>query len=683
MPAGVLAFPVPDSTELVEDDSDPTKILKFSIGGFTTATTRTVTWPDASFTVAGLSLANVFTTIQTIRSGADGTIPLLVEGNSVTQSAKLIQARRSTGGAIRFEVDPTGYIMVDDGFGGCVLKESSGNTIFRGIRAASWADGTTATHFQVGSAGGSTVLTTASANAASRFLIDAITCQISDRSYNNVPIPIADTLLELYVYTAQTNTAQTTFLISHESTGTPAAGFGVGMGFRAHSSTTTRQNVADITSSWSVATHATRAGLLTHSVYYTSTSQEGIRLTAASGGVTVTIGNDANYAGLVVNENGNDADFRVEGDTATNLLVCDASADNVDIGTTTQGALARFSPLGITFNNTGADIDFFFEGVTDEKLLCGDAGTDNVGVGVHPPEVKFHVWDHDTNTNTVVRGMILELDSSNTPAVGFGTEMAFRLEDDTAISKDAASIYAAWLDATDTSQRAALVMSAYYITTAQEGFRIEGTKGGCLVKIGNDANYGGLVINEGSANADFRVESNGNTHAIFVDAGADRVGIFNSSPASTLDVTGAVTIGGATAGATALSISSTATNDDPNYIVRQTRVATTDATVTTIDTVTIAASNSYAIEARVVSRRTGGTSGAADDGAFHVRSCLVTTKSSVVTITGTTSVVTQEDQAGWDVTFTVSGSTVLIQVTGAANNNVTWHCTAIIQNVGS
>lgn len=384
--------------------------------------------------------------------------------------------------------------------------------------------------------------------------------------------------------------------------------------------------------------------------------------------------------GVTINESGVDSDTRIEGDTATKLFVCDAGLDAVQIGTTTAGAIANFTPTQIIFNQGKADCDFYFFSVNDEKLLCGDASTDNVGVGIHPPVVKFHVNDHDSNTNTVVRSMILELDSSSTPAAGFGTELAFRLEDDTNPSKDAASMYAAWLDATDTSQRAVLVASAYYITTAQEGFRIEGTKGGCLVKIGNDANYGGLVINEGSADADTRIESNGNTHAVFVDAGNDRVGIFNSAPSTPLDVTGNTTIRG-TQGENALRILSATTDDDPNYAIRQTRTTTTDATVTTIDTIAITASRTYMIEARVVARRTGGSSGAADDGAVYVRTAMVTTKSSVVTINSTTSLVTQEDQAGWDVTLAVSGSNVVIQVTGAANNNITWHCTAIIQHV--
>ena len=51
---------------------------------------------------------------------------------------------------------------------------------------------------------------------------------------------------------------------------------------------------------------------------------------------------------------------------------------------------------------------------------------------------------------------------------------------------------------------------------------------------------GGAVFNEASADVDFRVESNGNTHMLFVDAGNDRVGVGISSPTTTLDVAGSV-----------------------------------------------------------------------------------------------------------------------------------------------
>ena len=52
---------------------------------------------------------------------------------------------------------------------------------------------------------------------------------------------------------------------------------------------------------------------------------------------------------------------------------------------------------------------------------------------------------------------------------------------------------------------------------------------------------GAVTINESSADVDFRVESNGSTHALFVDGGNNRVGILNASPGVALDVTGAIT----------------------------------------------------------------------------------------------------------------------------------------------
>ena len=69
---------------------------------------------------------------------------------------------------------------------------------------------------------------------------------------------------------------------------------------------------------------------------------------------------------------------------------------------------------------------------------------------------------------------------------------------------------------------------------------------GTLAVAGNVSLDGGsFIFNESSADVDFRIESNGNANAIFVDAGNDRVGIFNASPSVPLDVTGAAKISGA------------------------------------------------------------------------------------------------------------------------------------------
>ena len=49
---------------------------------------------------------------------------------------------------------------------------------------------------------------------------------------------------------------------------------------------------------------------------------------------------------------------------------------------------------------------------------------------------------------------------------------------------------------------------------------------------------GNVTINESSASVDFRVESNGATHALFVDGSEDHVGVKTSSPAYDLDASG-------------------------------------------------------------------------------------------------------------------------------------------------
>jgi hypothetical protein len=52
---------LPDASTAFVDDGDATKKLLFQLSGFTTATTRTVTWPDASGTVVLLDAAQTLT----------------------------------------------------------------------------------------------------------------------------------------------------------------------------------------------------------------------------------------------------------------------------------------------------------------------------------------------------------------------------------------------------------------------------------------------------------------------------------------------------------------------------------------------------------------------------------------------------------------------------------------------
>lgn len=102
-------------------------------------------------------------------------------------------------------------------------------------------------------------------------------------------------------------------------------------------------------------------------------------------------------------------------------------------------------------------------------------------------------------------------------------------------------------------------------------------------------------------------------------------------------------------------------------------VSTTDATVTTLATITCAASTTTQIEARVSARRTGGSSGTAEDGAAYVRRAAIKNVGGTATLIGAVGTdFTAEDQAAWDATIDVTGATARVRVTGAANNNIDW-----------
>lgn len=131
------------------------------------------------------------------------------------------------------------------------------------------------------------------------------------------------------------------------------------------------------------------------------------------------------------------------------------------------------------------------------------------------------------------------------------------------------------------------------------------------------------------------------------------------------------------------SLTSSATNDDPIEATYQGRIATTDATVTTLQTVTIPSSTTVNINCAIVSRRTGGTGGTTDDGAGYSLLGTYNNLAGTATIIGTRDKTSRENQAGWDVDFSPSSGTVLIRVTGAINNNVTWHSTCKINQLST
>ncbi len=65
---------------------------------------------------------------------------------------------------------------------------------------------------------------------------------------------------------------------------------------------------------------------------------------------------------------------------------------------------------------------------------------------------------------------------------------------------------------------------------------IADSTGAVTISTAVELDGGNVTINESSASVDFRVESNGSTHALFVDGSEDHVGIKTSNPAYDLDL---------------------------------------------------------------------------------------------------------------------------------------------------
>lgn len=97
-------------------------------------------------------------------------------------------------------------------------------------------------------------------------------------------------------------------------------------------------------------------------------------------------------------------------------------------------------------------------------------------------------------------------------------------------------------------------------------------------------------------------------------------------------------------------------------------VQTTDATVTTLDSITLLDENGYLVTAKVVARQSDGTTGI-----YHLTVGAKRVSAGSAVLVGTpVSLNTAEDEASWDCTFTVSGNDLRLSVTGEAATTIEW-----------
>lgn len=84
--------PFADTTAIVKGSADATKLLRFEVDGFTTATTRIATPPNQNFTMAGIDVVQTFSVTQTFTPAANNrAVNIAGAGNTGASSLEFLR----------------------------------------------------------------------------------------------------------------------------------------------------------------------------------------------------------------------------------------------------------------------------------------------------------------------------------------------------------------------------------------------------------------------------------------------------------------------------------------------------------------------------------------------------------------------------------------------------------------
>jgi len=158
-----------------------------------------------------------------------------------------------------------------------------------------------------------------------------------------------------------------------------------------------------------------------------------------------------------------------------------------------------------------------FSGAVDVAGALTSSATATITVAGNSDVLILKSTDADANVGPILS---LHRDSANPADNDITGRINFRADNDAGEAIDYASMFCKLADVTDGTEDFKLI--------------IQGKKAGTdvnILQIGEDE----VIINEDSNDVNFRVESNGDAHMLFVDAGNNRIGILDSAPGHTLE----------------------------------------------------------------------------------------------------------------------------------------------------
>lgn len=256
--------------------------------------------------------------------------------------------------------------------------------------------------------------------------------------------------------------------------------------------------------------------------------------------------NGTSLTGVVFNEDSNDADFRIESDGNAHAFFLDGGASTVNInystGTQPSGASGVSLQIGVLNNSS----QIFHDGTTADKgFVTGTASDDyaiyaNTAAGVFQNRLQIvnggelvinqEALDRDTRIETTSRPHAFFVDASaNTIGINNSAPVG---------DLDVIGSVGVYLSRAGSSNARVLYLKQF--NDYGYSFNVDSASTGKLfIKAVNNGvesdliewdrtnigqiNYGSAVFNEGGGDYDFRVESDTNGYALFLDAAQSRV----------------------------------------------------------------------------------------------------------------------------------------------------------------
>ena len=323
------------------------------------------------------------------------------------------------------------------------------------------------------------------------------------------------------------------------TTGTPAAGFGVGMDFRIETSVSNNETVGVLEAITTDGSAGTEDGAF---IFKTMTS-----------GATATEKFRIGSGETVANEGGINQDFRVEGENESHLLWVDASAELVRLrgnaGDDTvifqilgnsdaadrSADLFSVSPTEVSVNEGSNTVDFRVETAADDKALVVSSASEAVIVNEDGDGVDFRVEtanedeaffiDSSADTIYVNKG-----ESAVTTIIGNANDEAIRIDATGVVFNDDHHATNDFRVESDNGTH------AIFVDAGSDVVHINQSEGAVTTQIHstNDVvmtvNATGVVFNDDHhATNDFRIESDAQEYAFFVDSGNERLTINSGS----------------------------------------------------------------------------------------------------------------------------------------------------------